>query len=444
MSALSPKQMAVIRTLIDTAPDSAVRSLDKALTANAVEGPMAEIRDLVGSEALARKARTLVFLPVAPMCPRVTPPNSHKTFPHRTLALLWTALKGYAPDQISLAEAASRHWTDETDPPEVFDRLCRDAAQGLRYAAGTVFAPAAALLDESEPNGAALFATYLDLAPLTRVSIRKLPDWLSRMNDERAVTIRLAFKDATAVAPDAGPKFFDMLSAQLAEPWQILRIISAVMDRPGDSYMAASELSHVGERLLAEIDRRRELFGAFDPWAGAAAGKSAAADVTVAVGLIAEFEQSVDLAKDGPWGAKILHAKKELAQAVEKVMGKADDALAAALPVRAARFGKGRGMPRYDEEPDARAMARADGLMAFVNEARNAAPAGGYASFRAKMIERLDERLDHYVEDTLEHLRGEDADDKPRAAEFLEVAARLVGLLRDDKAAQIVRRRAAA
>ena len=444
MSSLNSKQSMIIRTLIDSAPDGVIRKLDAALGSEHLDGAMAEIRDMVGAEAAERRTRGLVFHPLMGLCPKAPPRTPHKIFPARTPALLWTALKAVDPDQTSLACAAAMSWTDDSDPPEVFDRLCASAAEGLREPAGTPFAAAAVFLDEAEPNGAELFASYLDLVPLARTTIGKLPEWLARMTEERAVTIRLAFKDATAVAVDAGPKFFEILCAQLAEPWQILRIISAVMDRPGDSYMAASELGHIGERLLIDIERRMEVFAAFDPHSGAKAGEQAAEAVAGAVGLIAEFEQSVDLAKDGPWGTTILKHKRNLAQQVERLLAKADDAAAAALPLRSARFGKGRGLPRFDNPPDLRAVACAEGMMAFVNHVRGSAPAGGYASFRGKVIERLDDRLDHYVEDVLDHLRGEESGDLDRAAEFLEIAAGLIGLLRDEKAAQIVRRRAAA
>ena len=82
--------------------------------------------------------------------------------------------------------------------------------------------------------------------------------------------------------------------------------------------------------------------------------------------------------------------------------------------------------------------------MAFIEQSRSAAMAGGYASTRTKMIEKLDDRLDHYVEDVLEYLRGDGPTEAASARAYLDLAARLIGFLRDEKAAQIVRRRAAA
>jgi hypothetical protein len=215
------------------------------------------------------------------------------------------------------------------------------------------------------------------------------------------------------------------------------------MDHPGDTYMASSELGFLGERLLADAERALGELRAFDPWDGADAGRKAAQAVTRAVELTSEFERSVALNREGPWGYLVFKNKRELALNVEKALGKADDALAAALPLKPVRFGKGRGMPRYDEAPNARAIARASGLMAFMSGLQSADHGGGFASFRNKMLERLDDRIDHYVEDVLEDLRDEESTDRARAAEFLSVAAILVGLLRGEKAAQIVRRRAA-
>ena len=59
----------MITTLIDTAPDSVIRSLDLALVAEVgADGAMAAIRDMVSSEAGERRARRIAFAPLAAMC----------------------------------------------------------------------------------------------------------------------------------------------------------------------------------------------------------------------------------------------------------------------------------------------------------------------------------------------------------------------------------------
>ena len=60
------------------------------------------------------------------------------------------------------------------------------------------------------------------------------------------------------------------------------------------------------------------------------------------------------------------------------------------------------------------------------------------------MLEALEHRLDSYVEDVLAEIHADDGVDHDRARIFLEIAAALCGLARDEQAAQIVRRRAAA
>lgn len=446
MPGLSDSQLSVISTLIDTAPDSAIRSLDLALSAETrSDGPMAAIRDLVSLEAGERRARSMVFAPFVAMCMDGEPSYPRKTFPGATLSRLWKALKVSRRVEVRQAIAASMTWIGEGESPGVFDSLILAAAAGLREPAGSPFASAASLLDDAEPGGAALFASYLDLGPLARVAMTKLPDWLGRMTDERAAAARLALRDATDIAKDAGPRFIELLASRLDEPWQILRIISAFMDRPQDAFLAASEMAHIGERILGQIDAAFDGLNRFDPRGGADAGASAAEAVRMISIQTAEFEATLDLKRDGPWGARIAQLKKLTAQKAEAIIGKADSAVADALPLKPGRLGKKvRGVPRFDATAKPDSLAIAQSMMAFVEKSRSAAAAGGYASTRSKMIETLDDRLDHYVEDVLEHLRKDQPDMEESARRYLGVAAGLIGLLRDEKAAQIVRRRAAA
>lgn len=446
MPGLSDSQRAIILTLIDTAPDGALRSLDLALSAETrTDGPMAEIRDLVAVEASERRARAAVFSAFVALCPAGAPAYARKTFPVGALRKLWSALKSFAPEDTARAAAEARDWTPEQPAPVLFARLVALAAAGLRDPAGTPFAAAAILLEEYEPGGAELFASYLDLDLIARDAILRLPDWLGRMTAERAAAVRLTFRDATDLAKDATPRLMDILISQMREPWQILRLVSAVMDRPQDSFLASSELAQIGVRLIDQMDAEVEILRGFDPLGGAKAGASAAEAVRLIIAQAVEFEESLDLKRDGPWGARVVQIKKVTAQKVEALLAKADAAVGEALPLKAAKFGKStRGLPRFDSAPRPDAVARAEAFMALVEQVRGPSQAGGFAAARTKVVEKLDDRLDQYVEDVLEYLRGEDAEQADVARAHLDLAARLVGLLRDEKAAQIVRRRAAA
>jgi hypothetical protein len=103
-----------------------------------------------------------------------------------------------------------------------------------------------------------------------------------------------------------------------------------------------------------------------------------------------------------------------------------------------------KGVPRLTHDPDPDQVERAATLLTFVNEVRSSASAGGFASARTKALEGLELRLDTYVEDVLAEIHADDGVDHERAHAFLEITAELCGLARDEKAAQIVRRRAAA
>ena len=444
VAGLTDSQIAGLKTLFTVATDSVVRSLELALAEDAQRGgPIAAVHQMAAEEARDRRVRGVVLGPVAPLC---RPSNwSAVSFPSAALSAVWRGLKDAESANVIAAEEAAAAARNAGDPtPAIFDELCLAAAQGLRNEARS-FQAANDVLNRAARDGGAVFASYLDLCPIAREALARLPDWLMRMSEERAAAARLAYKDAVALADDAGPQYFEILFAHLAEPWQILRVMSAIMDHPGDKYAAASELARFGEYILVDIDKRLAAFRAFDPNQGAEAGVAAGEGLQVASTEIAEFENSIELSRDGPWGGRIGELKKTLAQSAEVRLEQIDKALDAALPLSMVRLGKGlRGLPNLKGDPDPAALKRAEGLMAFFDQSRSSAAQSGFGAARAKAAEKVEDRLDQYVEDLLEMLRADEVESVERIHAYLEVAAGLMGAARDEKAAQIIRRRAAA
>jgi hypothetical protein len=440
MAVLSARKREIVQTVIEAAPDSAIRSLEMALAADTGGGLMGGVRALVESEAADRALRNIVLQPIVPLCgPRG---DGALGFPASALGKLWRGLKTLHPEMVQTASLSVGWGRDEGLPP-VFDALCAEAAVGLRERD-----PAFSAIAEADALG---LAACLDLAPLVRGLLDKLDVWTNQMTGERAAAARLAYRDAAALADDAGPRFFEMLSAQLSRPWLILRVISAVMDRPAERYLASSELARFGDIVVSGIETLVEQVRAFDPVSGRgpvqgeaegiAAGKSAEAAL---VGM-AEFDEAVVLSKDGPWGRAVANHKQVLAKLAEARLSALDRLVAAALPLEKPRMGgKGRGTPSLEADPDEAAAERAAGALAFADAVRSASANGGFGAVRAAAIDKVNERLDQYTDELLAHLRDPEAEEPERAKAFLEVAARLVALSQDDKAAQIVRRRTAA
>ncbi len=366
-------------------------------------------------------------------------------FPRAAFGRLWRALKEAHPAECAAAAAAPVRRIDGEATPLIFDELCRLAASRLREREGE-FAALAELVDGFRPGAAGELVACLDLCPVAREALRHLPEWLVRMTDERQAAARLMYKDAVALAEDAGPRLMEILFAHLAEPWTILRIVSAVMLKPDDRYAASSEMADFGARLLRDIDRRIDRFKSFDYNGGAVAGEEAARTLRVAVTIAAEFEQSLTLVRDGPWGLKLAKQKQSLASAAEAHLRKVEKAVAEALPMQPVRVGGRtvRGEPRLDAPPNTALVQRARAVLTFFAEVRTAAAQGGYGTARAKVGEDVAHFLDSYVEELLATLRSNDHEHMDNAAQYLETAADLTALVYDDQTAQIIRRRAAA
>src|SRR5581483_9565125 len=178
-----------------------------------------------------RRARNAVFGPLLALCRGAVDPTLG--FPSKTIAVLWAAARASCGEQAEAAVAAcgrdAGHDTPEEDQAAaiaataLYDEICAAAAQGLRGRA-PAFAKAVELLESGRPGDVEMFAKHLDLVPLCRGALSRLPDWVARMSDDRAAAARLAYRDAVTIAEDAGPHFIGVLYANLAEPWLILRV----------------------------------------------------------------------------------------------------------------------------------------------------------------------------------------------------------------------------
>jgi hypothetical protein len=446
MAGLSEAKLGSVKLLIQTAPDAAISDLEATLSGcSERHETMRLIQQMVMTEAVDRRARNAVFSPLVPLCGPKRETLRRLRFPRAALVQLWRGLKLVDPEGVQAAFSVINDY-DPAAAAIVFDELCRKAAEGLRAKADPPFQTAAGLLDTAMPEGAALFASYLDITPVARAALFRMSDWLGRLNEERITAARLAFRDATAVAEDSGPRLLEIVYAHLEEPWAILRLVSAVMHRPADAYVANSELATFGARLLDDIDDRLAVVSAFAPEGGIEAGVLAGRAVRIAALEMQEFDECVDLSREGPWGARINNQKRALSVAVENRLKKAEADVAAALPLHTGFVRPGtRGHPRLDAEPDWRLVNRARAVLTLMHEVRSSAERLGFGSLWATVGEAVQLRLDAYIEDLLDRLRAaEEEDNLERVRSFLDIAAEFMGLVSDDRAAQIVRRRVAA
>ena len=445
MTKLTDPQVSVLSSLFGAAPNSAVDTLERALACEAPQGgAIAEVYGLVAAEAADRRMRAHAFGPISALCR--TANDTPVRFPPEILKLLWKAVSAVRPEMVDRLRIADSRRSDPEASRELAscDQICAAAAAGLR-APGEEFAAVVAALRQFKPEGPEEFANMLDLAPVARSAMERLPDWMGRPSEEKSAAMRLSYRDAVALADDAGPRLFDILYANLSEPWLVLRVLSAVMDRPADRYVAVSELARIGEAVLDDIDRRLASFRDFNPADGRAAGLAAGNILHVISQEIAEFETAIELSKEGLWGKRIAKQKQSLAVLAESRLGQIEKAVDAALPQQMVRFGRNlKGHPKLVEDPDPVAQRKAEGLLAFFANCRSSANQSGYGSARAKVGEKLEEKLDDYIENLLETLRAEEVEALDRVKAYMEVAARFVDAAQGEQAGQLVRRRAAA
>jgi hypothetical protein len=432
MDGLSQAKAGLLRMLIDGAPDGVLRKLEQALGDESVrDGPLGSVWALVERESRDRAVRDIVLEPIIGLFQ-----GPLAEWSPVLLSRLWTHLKSAHPVAVTMAAASAQAYDPDEVDPAVYDAVCALAAADLR----------AQIVEGVAEDHVERLTAALALAPVVRRCLPHLGDWLARMDQERRAAARLAYRDCVALSPDGGPLFFSMMASRLAEPDRILRVISAVMDRPGERYFAGSELAPFGERLLDSVDARLAEVRNFDTAGGEAAGRAAGRAVHRASQAIAELEEAINLSKEGEWGKRLTQQKRSLALAVEGRLKEIENAVGQALPVQALRYSARliRSAPKLAGDPDLAAIRTALSLLAFAEEVRSSADTGGFGATRARILESIEKHIDPYVEDLLDHLRAPDSENPDRTRAFLEAAADILALAKDEKAGQIVRRRLAA
>ena len=450
MVALNERKIAIVRTLVESAPDRVVGRLQEALIGSGGDSALAGVRKLVEIEAQDRRLRNAILSPVAPLFVGDGVSARKLIFPARGLPCLWHGLRDLAPEVIAAAETAIAE-IDEESPARVvdalnrsFDALTRLAASALRAREQRDFFVAAELCDRAQAGGAELLAACLDLAPVVRKAAARLPEWISHFGEDTTAAARLAYKDAVVIAEDAGPRFFEMLAAQIDPPWMVLRVISAVMDKPTERYMADSEVGGFGEVVMTEIDEALIAISKLDLDGGAAAGRAAGKLVELISLQTSELEACIELSRDHGWGHRIVRQRKSLAGVVESLLHETEKLAAAALPTEmASKQRMRRKLPCLTVMPDPRAVTRAMTLLSFTQEIRSSANYAGFSAVHAKTLESVGVMLDHYVGDVLDHLKTGDVEHVEIAAAYLAIAADCCEWVRDEKAAALIRRRAA-
>jgi hypothetical protein len=445
MAALSERKIQIVKALVEAAPDKVVGGLEAALAEATGDSALASVRRLVDAEARDRRLRNLVLQPIAPLCVGDGRDPQRLVFPSRVLGQLWRGLKAIAPGPVEEAGFCVVDYRPLESSPEPFDELVRRAARALRAGQVREFCAAAEMCDEAKPGGAAILISCLDLAPIVRRATECLPEWTGHITEEITFASRLAYRDAGAVGDDTGPRFFEMLGAQLSHPWMVLRVISAVMERPTERYLADCELGGFGERIMSDVDDEVRAIAQLYVDGGPEAAQEAARLVELVTLQVTELETCIDLNREHGWGHRIVQQKKKLASVVEGRLREAEKYAALSLPTGPAKLRRiRRNIPRLTLPPDERAVARALTLLTFAREIRSSANYGGFAAARGRMLEKLGAMLDHYVEEIVDLLKTGDVDDEQRANAFVVIAAEFSRLVRDEKAADLVRRRAAA
>lgn len=435
MADLSVAQRAALAQLIERCPDRVLSQLS-GLAGTMAGDRAAALRDMIAVEALDRRRRDIAFGPLLPLFRPRADGLPGLDFPPAVLARLWRGATRHEPEllpQLDRGDDLSRM---------IADRLCLSAAFALRDRPGEVW-------PQAEPGRANDLAACLDLAAVARRALPHLPDWIgARPGPEAAAELRLALRQAAAIAPDGAGRLLELIFAHLEDARLILRVTGLAAPGAGrelsaETALGDSELGLFVDRVLLALARRAGEAAAFDPLGAGADLDAFKADLDWCAETLAEIDAVLPLKPDSAWGKAVRQARLKVAAGLSERLSAAERAVDAVLPVeRATLAGRmTRPTPRLDGAVEAAAAERARALSALVGLVRGPAAVFGCEAERRQTAEALTGRLAAWADEAMDRLNDGQVADAAAARKRIVLTAELLGLIGAREAARTVRRR---
>lgn len=435
MADLSVAQRAALAQLIERCPDRVLSQLS-GLAGTMAGDRAAALRDMIAGEALDRRRRDIAFGPLLPLFRPRADGLPGLDFPPAVLGRLWRGATRHEPEllpQLDRGDDLSRM---------IADRLCLSAAFALRDRPGEVW-------PQAEPGRANDLAACLDLAAVARRALTHLPDWIGgRPGPEAAAELRLALRQAAAIAPDGSGRLLEVIFAHLEDARLILRVTGLAAPGVGrelsaETALGESELGLFVDRILVALARRAAEAAAFDPARTGADLDAFKADLDWCAETLAEIDAVLPLKPDSAWGKAVRQARLKVALGLSERFTAAEKAVDAVLPVeRATLAGRmTRPTPRLDDAVEPVAADRARALSALVGLVRGPAAVFGCEAERRQAAEGLIGRLADWADEAMERLNDGQVADAAAARKRIVLTAELLNLVGARDAARTVRRR---
>jgi len=158
---------------------------------------------------------------------------------------------------------------------------------------------------------------------------------------------------------------------------------------------------------------------------------------------VTEFEESIALSKNGPWGRRVARIKRDVSAVFEKLIFQVEMLTPKALPVVAAGQNQKNlnRAPNMFRAPDPSATARLEAILTFIVQIRPIASAAGVGVLRSRVIAETQEFLEFYSNGVFALMADFSLDPEAGQGRINQIA-KYLALVHDEETAERLRRRA--
>lgn len=290
-------QMADIRALVETAPDSVLRSLRNELID--CFGDLAPVIDkVIDEEWVQRVAAYAVFQPYQPMfSPRGD--KAPSLVLSRAMVLnIWRHLRNSEGKLVNMAINFSKELRGGQAIPPCLDQLCASTAKLLRT-------EPAAVLDKEDLGLADRFCELLDLSRPARRGVPLLVPIVNRSDAQAKSQMRLLFKEVQGFGLEAPAAIMEIFYAHFRIGARAFKLIATVLERHTEQAVMESPFAPLIERIVTHAEGRIRALAAEDLEKALTLSPNQILDIEIIRAVGDNFFSCFTPIDQGEWSARI-------------------------------------------------------------------------------------------------------------------------------------------
>jgi len=430
MSSVAEDKMKMVEGLVKSLPHAPLSQMEQALM-SVTDDSLLRVRLMVTHELMRRQLKERIFKVYLPLFEHREDELNGVIFPKWLLDNMWLSLNERQAGLIDKALAALSVPDPEVALEPILPKLIEDCLSVVTTQAQSLLPQHPRKNDINEIND---FKAFLEAYKPICEGVSQLPEWRAHLDDEKTYKLKVLYKSARQINDLGGVAFFETLFSHMADGSQVLKLITLATNLTEEAYLAQSDLSDFGLRLIERIEETIEAVRQ----KGRLSLTKQAQLASHALGYMQLFDTYIKFSKDGPWNIRMMNIRRTIGKVMEEKLKAAEKTLDKTFPTEKVR---GLLIIKTEVAPDLQPIEDSIEAIQFILAIRANASVGGFSTQHTKVLGHLETKLSGWLDELLFVVNNTDDFNPDIMREYFRCLAELQRAQMGNEGAAMIMRR---